>query len=75
MATYTEAQLQALKDALGSGALRVQFKDREITYRSVQELEAAIATVDRELSTAAGTLPKRQIRIWTGKGIGRGGRI
>ena len=65
MATYTDQQLQALKDALASGTLRVRFADREITYRSVEELKAAIATVDRELSAAAGTLPKRQIRIWT----------
>ena len=75
MATYTDQQLQALKDALASGTLRVRFADREITYRSVEELKAAIATVDRELSTAAGTLTKRQIRISTGKGIGNGGKI
>lgn len=75
MATYTDQQLQALKDALATGTLRVRFADRDVTYRSVAELKTAIATVQNELDVAAGTQPKRQVRIWTSKGIGIGDRI
>lgn len=69
MATYTDQQLQALKDALASGTLRVRFSDREITYRSVDELKAAISTVEIELAKNAGSLPNRQIRVYTEKGF------
>ncbi len=73
--TYTDDQLQALKNALANGTLHVRFVDREITYRSVNELKSAIATVDRELSLAAGKLPNRQVKVFTSKGINTGGRI
>ncbi len=69
MASYTPEQLQALKDALANGVLRVKFADREIDYRSVDELKAAIATVEKELATTNGTPPRRHIRIFTGKGL------
>ena len=42
---YTTDQLQALQDALASGALRVRFQDRDVEYRSIAELKTAIAEV------------------------------
>lgn len=33
-----EAQLTALEDAIASGALRVKYSDKEITYRSIDEM-------------------------------------
>ena len=69
MATYTDQQLQTLKDALASGTLRVRFADREITYRSVDELKAAISAVEIELAKNSGALPNRQIRVYTEKGF------
>ncbi|MGB9610735.1 MAG: phage head-tail joining protein [Bryobacteraceae bacterium] len=66
---YTEAQLQALRDALAGGVRRVRFGDREIEYRSIEELKAAIAAAEAELAKASGTPVIRQIRIWAEKGF------
>ena len=65
---YTEQQLQALRDALANGVRRVRFENREIEYRTVEELKAAIAAAEAELARSNGTMV-RQIRIWTEKGF------
>ena len=65
---YTDAQLQALQTALASGELRVRFAEREVLYRSVEELKLAIAEVQSQMQTTAGTRI-RQHRIYTDKGF------
>ena len=67
--TYTPTQLDALKRALATGEHRVSFGDKTVEYRSVEELQAAIRTVEAELARAAGTRAKRQIRVTTVKGF------
>lgn len=54
---YTQAQLDALKDALASGHLTINRGDLRVTFRSVDELQQAITTVEDELS--AGTAAAR----------------
>ena len=71
---YTEAQLQALQTALAKGERRVSFGDKTVEYRSVDELQAAIGAVKRDLFEQAvdtGLWPgaPRQIRVTTGKGF------
>lgn len=66
---YTEQQLQALRDALANGARRVRFGDREIEYRTVDELQAAIRAAEVELARENGAPIIRQIRISTNKGF------
>jgi hypothetical protein len=66
---YTEQQLQALRDALASGARRVRFGDREIEYRSLDELQRAIAAAEVEIARNNGTPPVRQLRVSTQKGF------
>ena len=66
---YTEQQLQALRDALANGARRVRFADREIEYRSIDELKAAIAAAEAELAKDTNTPVTRQIRVSTTKGF------
>jgi hypothetical protein len=66
---YTELQLQALRDALANGARRVRFADREIEYRSIDELKAAIAAAEAELAKDTSTPVTRHIRISTTKGF------
>ncbi len=66
---YTEQQLQALRDALASGVSRVRFADREIDFRNVEELKAAIAAAEAENAKASSTPTVRQIRIHTEKGF------
>ena len=67
--TYSIMQLDALKRALATGERRVSFGDKTVEYRSVEELQAAIRTVEAELVRNAGVRPKRQIRVTTGKGF------
>lgn len=56
MATPEElqAQLTALKKARASGALMVRHGDTQVTYRSIKELNEAIAAVTTELNAANG---------------------
>lgn len=35
---YTQLQLDTLKDAIAQGALTVKYGDKEITYRSLNEM-------------------------------------
>jgi hypothetical protein len=48
--TYTTIQLEALKRALATGERRVSFGDKTVEYRSVEELQAAIRTVEAEIA-------------------------
>ncbi|MGI8426328.1 MAG: phage head-tail joining protein [Actinomycetota bacterium] len=66
---YTEAQLQALRDALARGERRVTFADKTVEYRSVEELKAAIREVEAALTREAGAPKTRQIRVTTDKGF------
>ena len=67
--TYTTTQLEALKRALATGERRVSFGDKTVEYRSVEEIQAAIRTVEAEIARNAGASPKRQIRFTTAKGF------
>ena len=70
---YTQADLEALQAALAKGEKRVSFGDKTVEYRSVEELQAAIRAVKRDLfeqAVATGLWPgaPRQIRVTTAKG-------
>lgn len=70
---YTQADLDALQAALAKGEKRVSFGDKTVEYRSVEELQAAIAAVKRDLfeqAVSTGLWPgaPRQIRLHTTKG-------
>ncbi|MFN3629066.1 MAG: phage head-tail joining protein [Casimicrobiaceae bacterium] len=70
---YTEADLEALQAALAKGERRVSFGDKTVEYRSIEQLQAAIRAVKRDLheqAVATGLWPgaPRQIRITTTKG-------
>ena len=71
---YTQAHLDALQAALVRGEKRVNFGDKAVEYRSVDELKAAIEVVKRDIFEQAmntGLQPgaPRLIRITTGKGL------
>ena len=66
---YSEQQLQTLRDALAMGVRRVRFEEREVEYRSVAELKAAIAAAETEIAKSGGPRMVRQIRIDTQKGF------
>lgn len=48
---FTQADLDAIDQAIASGVLSVQFADRLTMYRSVGELQRARATILAELNT------------------------
>ena len=51
----TVEQLNELKRAYASGALRVRFGDMDITYKSELEMRRTIERVERELGVGAKT--------------------
>jgi NifB/MoaA-like Fe-S oxidoreductase len=69
---YTEAQRTALKEAIALGATKVRYRDREVTYRNLEEMKEILRDMDRELATLAGEeRPSRvrQVRFITSKGL------
>jgi hypothetical protein len=66
---YTTDQLQALQNALASGERRVRFADREVEYRSVEELKAAIREAQASLGIDPDTPRVRHVRVYTDKGL------
>ena len=65
---YTQTQLDALQEALASGTLTVTYEGRSVTYRSVQELQRAIAVVQSALNQQSGKRT-RQYRMSGSKGL------
>jgi len=66
---YTQAQLTALQGAFASGHLRVTHDGSTFEYRNTADLERAIQRVESGLAADAGTVPVRQVRVVTSKGI------
>jgi hypothetical protein len=61
-------QLEELKDARRTGALKIRFGDRETTYRSDEELSRAIADLQREIGAEQGLARPTSITIRSNKG-------
>jgi hypothetical protein len=51
---WTQEDLTTLDAAIASGAMRVKYKDREVTYRSQAEMLQARSMIRRELGLDAG---------------------
>lgn len=66
----TVTQLQALENALASGVTRVTFNGRTVDYGTISELLKAIQYVKGELNSQSGIVSSRQVRTYTGKGLG-----
>lgn len=50
---YTQAQLDALQAALASGTLRVQYEDRSVVFRSLEELKQTIQIVSQSVNSSS----------------------
>jgi hypothetical protein len=46
---YTQAQVDALEDAIAEGVLTVEMADRSVTYRSLEEMSAILDRMKDEL--------------------------
>ncbi|GLS45143.1 phage head-tail joining protein [Methylobacterium brachythecii] len=64
MAGYTQKQVDSLKQAIGSGALTVDYPERgRITYRSLAEMRQILIDMERDIAGAAGGGRTRTRRI------------
>ena len=61
MATATQAEIDALYNALRTGALIVKHGDTSVTYRSRAEIKATIAEMEREVNG----VPRRVVAKFT----------
>lgn len=69
MATTAE-QLAVLKRIRASGVVSLTRPDGgDVTYRSMAEVEQAIARLEGELATAAGTTPPRRLSVTLANGF------
>ena len=66
---WTIAERDALKKAIAQGAQRVRFGDRDVEYRSLDEMRQTLSLIEAELNAAAGVKRVRQVRFYTGSGF------
>ena len=68
---WSQLDIDKLKSAIGQGATRVKFADREVTYRSLDEMQETLRIMQNEVDALAGKPRRRarQIRFMTRKGL------
>jgi hypothetical protein len=60
--SWTQAELDALKKAYGSGTLRVSYDGRSVEYGSAEDLLRRIRTIESEMAVADGRpKPRRSL--------------
>ncbi len=68
---FTQSDLDAINEAIASGALEVRYQDKLTRYRGIDDLLKAKAVIEDELAAAvpAGTtIAPRQNRFITNRG-------
>jgi len=67
---FTQQQHDTLEAAIGQGALKVEYADKRVTYRSLDEMMRILKLMKADL----GLLPNGNGRVYIGsnKGIGPG---
>ena len=58
---WTESDLDAVKAAIASGELRVEYQDKIVQYRRIDDLITAMGVIQGELQAATGTPVAQQI--------------
>jgi hypothetical protein len=66
---FTTADLAAVEAAIASGELSVQYADRRVQYRSIDELMRAREAIAQALNSAAGKRRPRHFRLNVSKGV------
>lgn len=67
--TFTTAQRDALRQALASGVLRLSYDGKNVEYRSVAELKAALTEVETGLARDSGKPQNRRVKIYAEKDL------
>lgn len=57
---FTQTQIDALKKAIASGVLTVRHGDTSTTYRTLAEMERALALMQSEVNASTAT-PRRTV--------------
>lgn len=65
---YTTADLDALDSAIASSTLEVQYNDRRVKYRSMDELLQARQHVANQLAAASGRRGHHRFSFCTARG-------
>lgn len=65
---WSQADIDALDAAIKTGVTSVRFQDREVTYRSMNDLLKARAFASTQVAAATGQIPTRQLRVYSDKG-------
>ena len=68
MNSFSETQLKALEDAIAQGSLRVKYQDKEVLYRSLDEM-LRIRNIMRK-SLAVSSKCASRTYFATSKGLG-----
>ena len=58
---YTQAEIDALKSAIASGALTVKFDDLTTTYRDLDEMNEILGNMEKEVNEGKNFANLRQI--------------
>ncbi len=66
---YTQAQRDALRQAIVSGVLRLSYDGKTVEYRSMAELKSALNDVEQALARDSGEVQTRRIKIYAFKDL------
>lgn len=58
MPRYTQAQYEALRDAIATGASSVSHDGETVQFRSAAEMRALLGQMERELGLRSSTRPR-----------------
>jgi len=64
-----EAWLSELEEARASGATRIRYRDRDVTFRSLDELDRLIREARRELAGQSRRRRARTFGAYSTKGV------
>ncbi|MPS30642.1 MAG: hypothetical protein E2576_14320 [Alcaligenaceae bacterium] len=67
---FTQSDLDALKRAIAGGQVEVQYGDKRVRYRSLDEMKGLLRMMQEDVNRAAGRRPRRLVRLrHAGKGV------
>lgn len=70
---YTVDQIRAMRAELGkaiaTGATLVRFADRQVQYRSLDEMRRTVSLLEEELASRTGGRRLRRLRVGSRKGF------
>ncbi|WP_027853843.1 phage head-tail joining protein [Marinobacterium litorale] len=67
---FTQDDLDSIREAIASGEKSVTYADgKSVTYRSMAELHAAEARIEKALAAAENRRPRRGVRVNVSKGL------